>query len=255
MLNRIGYFYSRFGMAGVLGIVKTKLSGSSELLKVERDGVRNPFYLRLGTTDVLAFDQVFLEQEYDFQTKSPPRTIVDAGANIGLASIYFANRYPDARIISIEPDEGNFKALQRNVAPYKNIIPLHAALWDKNEQISLVDPGLGEWGFMTEGGGNGETHGKVRSLVQALTVDRIMQDHGLEKIDILKIDIEGAELEVFRDTSAWIGKVDAIIIELHERMKPGCKSSFYAGATGFDDEWRKGENIYLTRGSYLAKRA
>ena len=66
-------------------------------------------------------------------------------------------------------------------------------------------------------------------------------------IDILKIDIEGAEKEVFSDTSAWIEKVDSIIIELHERMKPGCISSFYAGSRGFNKEWRQGENIYLSR--------
>ena len=254
MLSRIGYFYSRFGMAGVIGATKAKLSGSSVPFKVERAGVKSPFYLRFGTTDVLAYDQVFLEQEYDFETRSPPRTIVDAGANIGLAAIYFANRYPDAKIISIEPEEGNFKALQRNVAPYPNIVPLHAALWDKNEEISLVDPGLGEWGFMTEGGGNGQSRSKVRSLVQAMTVDRIMRDYGIEKIDILKIDIEGAEKEVFRDTSPWISKVDAIIIELHERMKAGCNRSFYTGSTGFDAEWRQGENVYLTRGKCLVKR-
>lgn len=256
MLSRIAYFYSRFGIPGVMGAVRSKLGDSSVLLEIEQDGIKNPFYLRLGTTDVLTFDQIFIEREYDFETSSPPQVIVDAGANIGLASIYFANRFVEAKIIAIEPEGSNFKALQRNVAPYPNIVPLQAALWGKNEEIDLVDPGLGEWGFMAEEGRkDGDARrGKLRSQVQGKTVDRIMQEHDLPKIDILKIDIEGAEREVFSNTSSWIGKVDAIIIELHERMKPGCHRSFYNGSNGFDDEWRQGENVYLSKGKLLAKR-
>jgi hypothetical protein len=88
-----------------------------------------------------------------------------------------------------------------------------------------------------------------------MTVDKIMQDYNLEKVDILKIDIEGAEKEVFTDTSSWIEKVNSIIIELHERMKAGCNRSFYCGSNGFDNEWKQGENVYLSRGNYLIGRA
>ena len=80
-----------------------------------------------------------------------------------------------------------------------------------------------------------------------MTVDTLMKEHGIDHIDILKIDIEGAEKEVFRDPSAWIGKVDALIVELHERMKLGCNRSFYNGTNCFDDEWFQGENVYLAR--------
>ena len=81
-----------------------------------------------------------------------------------------------------------------------------------------------------------------------------MKEQGIDHIDLLKIDIEGAEREIFRDPSSWIGKVDALIVELHERMKPGCNRSFYGGATGLDHEWSQGENVYLTRsGSCLTR--
>jgi hypothetical protein len=88
-----------------------------------------------------------------------------------------------------------------------------------------------------------------------MTVDTIMKEQGIDHIDILKIDIEGAEREVFRDPSSWIGKVDALIVELHEPMKPGCNRSFYSGSNGFDNEWLQGENVYRTRsGSCLTRR-
>ena len=74
---------------------------------------------------------------------------------------------------------------------------------------------------------------------------------GRRHVDILKIDIEGAEKEVFADPSLWIDKTKSIIIELHERMKPGCNRSFYRGSEGFDDEWSIGEKVYLSKAGYL----
>ena len=88
----------------------------------------------------------------DFEVEKPPRTLVDAGANIGLASLYFANRFPSANIIAIEPEQSNFDLLRKNVAPYETITPIRAALWHENGIIKLVDPErLGKWGFMTSG--------------------------------------------------------------------------------------------------------
>lgn len=176
---------------------------------------------------------------------------MDAGANIGLSSIYFANKYPDAKIISIEPEESNFKLLKKNIEPYNNIVPIQAALWDKNESISLVDSGLDKCGFMTSKEGfqekdlgdilASETNISTCHQVPGMTVDKIMANYNLLEVDIIKIDIEGAEKEVFKDTTAWIGSVNSIIIELHERMKLGCNRSFYNGSNGFDDEWTQGE--------------
>ena len=82
-------------------------------------------------------------------------------------------------------------------------------------------------------------------------MDRLIDKYRLDRIDILIMHVEGAEKEVFSDTSSWIEKVDAIIVELHEHMKPGCVCSFYNGSNGFDHEWLKGENVYLSRGACM----
>ena len=86
-----------------------------------------------------------------------------------------------------------------------------------------------------------------RPLDHDLIVDRIMRDHGIEFIDVLKMDIEGAEKEVFENATPWIDKVGILIVELHERLKPGCSRSFYNATNDFDLEWTRGENIFLTR--------
>lgn len=254
MIRRIGYYYSRFGVRGVRRLVTAKLDKSNKLIEVVRPDIQFPFLLRMGTSDMPTFDQIFVKKEYEFAVQVPPQAIIDAGANIGLASIYFANRYPEATIIAIEPEASNYELLMKNTARYRNVIPLNAALWNKNEVINLVDPGLGKWGFMTqEATQQSESFGDVSHLVQGMTVDKIMDENGLNKVDILKIDIEGAEREVFSDTTRWLERVNSLIIELHERMKRGCDRSFYNGSNGFDDEWRQGENVYLSRKGYLQR--
>jgi FkbM family methyltransferase len=221
------------------------------------NSIKYPFTLRNNSSDVPTLRQVFIRKDYDFNVAKQPKVLIDAGANIGLASIYFANKYPDVKIIAIEPEESNFRLLQENSAPYNNITPVKAALWNKNGKINLVDPGLGHWGFMTDDKNNQHKPHKQLGVecyqVQSITVDRIMDDYEIDQIDILKIDIEGAEKEVFSDTSAWIWRTKALIVELHERMKEGCNRSFYNGSNGFDAEWKHSENIFLSRGKYLTK--
>ena len=254
MLRAVTFYCRALGMRGLLCTVRAKLARSSAFFTVVRKDCAFPFQLRVPTSDVPTYIQVFVHKEYEFRAERPPKVIVDAGANIGLASIFFANRYPDARIIAIEPEQSNFDLLKENVAPYANVLPIQAALWHRNEEINLVDPGLGKWGFMTEMKNSKEPiTSKVCHTVRAITVDRLMNEHRLDAIDILKIDIEGAEREVFSDTAAWITNVDSLIVELHEHMKVGCVQSFYAGSRGFDCEWKQGENVYLSRGTFITR--
>jgi hypothetical protein len=130
---------------------------------------------------------------------------------------------------------------------------VHAALWNENTAIEVIDPKKGKWGFQTASAtaaGAGVQH------VDGITVDGLMRAHGLDTIDVLKIDIEGAEKEVFTDASAWIDRVDVLMIELHERMKSGCNRAVYAATHGFATEWVQGpNNIGMARAGLLADAA
>lgn len=258
MIKTTKLYFSILGLTGIFQALKAKLTKSSILLKAYNPDCKFPINLRIPSSDFPTYIQVFINKEYDFSVEKQPEVIMDAGANIGLASIYFTNKYPGSKIIAIEPERNNFELLKKNVAPYKNIIPIQAALWDKNEDIDLIDPGLGNWGFMTKDNEIENISTKfppaiISHKVKGCTIDKLMTDYKLNNIDILKIDIEGAEREVFRETSSWINKVNALIVELHEGMKPGCLRSFYNGSNGFDTEWRQGENVYLSKGKYLSK--
>ena len=245
------YYLRVLNISDFLRLLKGHFLRKTFIKKMQSPYYKHPFYLRVPTSDISTYWQIFKDEEYNFDLNISPKVIIDAGANIGLASIYFANKFPEAKIISLEPEKSNFELLSENVKYYTNIIPIQNALWHKNEVIELVDPGIGKWGFMTKASASeNPLKSEFCHKVNAITVDKIISDFDLGKVDILKIDIEGAEKEVFSDTTSWINDVNIIIAELHERMKPGCNRSFYCGTQGFDNEWKNGENIYLSRKDY-----
>lgn len=236
-----------FGLRGYWLAIKTRFS--KQPYEVAVKAPEGPIFLRLKTSDLNTYDKVFLEDDYAFNLKFAPKVIVDAGANIGFASIYFARRYPDARIYAVEPERSNFELLQRNVQPYRNITPLRGALWNEDTTIDLVDPGFGHWAFQVSPNARRE---QVVEKVPAFRVSTLLREHRIESIDLLKVDIEGAEKELFSNAGEWIDKVRSVVIELHDRVKPGCSESFFSATAGFPLEERKGENIFRSRGKAVA---
>ncbi len=178
--------------------------------------------IRLDATDKQVFEQIFIDEDYALPIERQPRFVIDGGANVGYGSIYFANRYPDADIVAVEPDPSNFKVLCENVKGYPKIRPLKAAIW-KERGLLHVDNSLGSWACtVSELRSDQMLDTNQPSYSDALTLDDICIRSGQDNIDILKLDIEGAELEVFSaPCQFWLARTDVIIIELHDRMKPG----------------------------------
>ncbi|HXW71243.1 MAG TPA: FkbM family methyltransferase [Methylocella sp.] len=175
--------------------------------------------LRRQGTDIAVYSQVFRLGEHD--TRYLPKNasvIVDLGGNVGLASLFFATKYPDALIIALEPDPENFSFLVRNLSQLKDKAGCRqAAIWNEDCHLQLKrTDGLGnpphDCGGQVSATGNGA----------AATMKRLIQELGLKRIDILKIDIEGAEKELFEAADlSWLDVVDMIFIEIHERFRPG----------------------------------
>jgi FkbM family methyltransferase len=170
-----------------------------------------------------------------------------------MAAIYFANRYKEAKIIAIEPESNNYELLERNTENYTNITAIKAALWNTSGEISLFDTGLGNDGFMVE---NNEALLKtpvknIKQKIKTITIDEIINEFHIDSVDILKIDIEGSEKEVFESCKSWINKVKCIIIELHERMKKGCNKAFRKNIKYFDKAGFYDGDIYLSRDNYI----
>jgi FkbM family methyltransferase len=251
--------YEKLRLSGITELhhINIEEGRNNILLKVARNDCKYEFYLRDKTMDLGTYKQIFIDKEYDFIANVPPKTIIDAGANIGLSSIYFANKFPNAKIIAIEPEIENFEILERNVSKYPNIIPLCAALWGTVGQIDLWDTGLGTNAYMTI---QSDSHSLIKTPkldllnhINTITIKNILEDYDLERVSLLKMDIEGAEKEVFDNSRDWIQKIDSIIIELHERFKDGCCRALYRNTADFFYEWTLGENIYLSRNNNISK--
>lgn len=222
----------------MIQLAKARLLRRPIEIAVSAAGIAHPIHLRLGTSDISVFRDVLLNKGYEWELPAAPKIIVDAGANIGLSSIFYSNRYPDARIICVEPEPCNVMMLRKNMSYYPNSIVIEAALWNKNESVRIVDPGVGAWGFRTIPG---------NSKVRGLTMDSLISEYSIDYIDLLKVDIEGAEREVFQNPSRWLDRVGAIVIEPHDRFKVGCSRSVYLATQDFEVEWQKGEMIFLAR--------
>jgi FkbM family methyltransferase len=228
--------FSLFGVRGLIKRALISVPGGCNEFKASIPQTDKQVIIRLGTTDVAAFEHVFINDEYDFSLVRPPSIIVDAGANVGMSAVYFALRYPGATIIAVEPEPSNFAILLKNAELFPQIIPINAALWKHEGLVHIQDGGGGHWGMRT-------IEGKVptRQAIRATTIQALMQHLRIEQIDLLKIDVEGAECEIFEEPSPWIGHVGVICTELHDRFRPGCLEIYRAATVAFPIRWRQGE--------------
>ncbi|MCE7993069.1 MAG: FkbM family methyltransferase [Roseivirga sp.] len=186
------------------------------------DGYEHDLYLRQETSDVPTFQQIFLNTRYDMDLPSLPKTIIDGGANVGFASVYFANKYPQAQVLAVEPDSSNFALTEKNTAPYSNIKTIQSAIWGKTTSLRIKNPDFEKWAFEVE-----ETDSSTPDSFQAFSVSSLIEKMGWDSVDFLKLDIEGSEMSVFESGyESWLPKVKVLIVELHEKMRPGCTEVF-----------------------------
>lgn len=176
------------------------------------------FYLRGNTVDFAVFNSIFAVGEYDFSLSFKPEVIIDAGAYTGFSSVYFHKRYPEAEIIAVEPEETNFSLLLRNTASFSNIRPIQGGIYGEETRLIITDQTAEKYAFRVEQSKNHE------GTVPGYTISSLMKSFNLNSVDLLKLDIEGAEYSVFsHDTDSWLPLVKVVVAELHEFIKPGVR--------------------------------
>ena len=185
-------------------------------------GLLHPVVGRRGSSDLFVYEQIFVQREYScLPLMGEVQTIVDCGANVGYASAYMLSHFPDARLVAIEPDSGNFAMLKENIAPYgERAEVLQAGVWSHPADLMVCREARGgeQWAFTVNECGPDDTPD-----VRAVGVQEIMTRFQMEYIDILKVDIEGSEKEVFgANYDQWINKVRLLVTELHG---PDCETA------------------------------
>lgn len=219
-----------FGLRGWVHVAYCAFNKRKKQVAVHRRWSRHPLYIRLNSSDVSVFRQVFMDREYEIADSVALRNgwLIDGGANIGLTSVYFADRHPEARICAVEPDAANFDMLRANTAAYPNVRLVRGALWDHDGAVRIARPDDKEWAFRVE------EAAPVEADIPAMRVSTLLRDIGADRVALLKLDIEGAEQVVLQDAAGWIDGVDNIVIELHETLRPGCSALFAEATKGFD---------------------
>ena len=195
--------------------------------------------LRVGATrpDVVVSDygelevmrDILLDEEYSLPEAAAPELILDVGANIGLAALYFRARYPSAEIVAIEPDPETFAKLERNVAGDPRIRPVNAAAAAEPGEVLLFRPP----GYSIASSLRRSDDRGAYARVRAETLDRLCSELGLARIDLVKIDVEGAELEAFRGFSR-LDAVPLIVGEAHPDLLGDQLGAFFALLDGFE---------------------
>lgn len=220
------------------------LFSEKDVLKVNLKGYSYPIYLRKGSSDIDIFHEVLIKSDYKFQTKleSEPKTIIDCGANVGLASVFFKQKYPQAKIVCVEPEAKNYEMLQTNIKNYVDVHPYNVGVWGTDTYLEVKNKETtNSSGFVFK-----EVESKTADSVEAVSIKTIMSKFNIENIDILKIDVESAEKYLFGEgCDYWLSRTRLLIIELHDRMLDGCSEVFFSAMSKYHFSVEiKGENIF-----------
>lgn len=191
-----------------------------------------PLKCRPNTSDFRVFDLIFVQREFRcLDDLGATGLIIDCGANVGYSAAYLLSRFPQTKVIAVEPDPENFVLLQENLLPYgPRARVLRAGLWSHSTGLVMAENSYRdgqEWSRQVRPARPGET-----PAFPAIDLGTILADSGCDRIAILKIDIERSEIAVFSaNYASWLGQVDNLVIELHDTQ---CREVFFRAIQGQD---------------------
>jgi FkbM family methyltransferase len=245
MIDRIRNKMSRFQeLRGLVGPRKTlgfeiRWSLRRPEIDVALPGYPAGFTIRRFSSDIHVFNSIFFDGELEKFLPEDPRFIIDGGANVGYSTAFYARRFPDATIIAIEPSRSNIEQLRRNCSGFRNIVVLEGALWPTSGSVRIANPEAESWSYHVE-----DTNGP--DGVRAYSLDEILDTYNIDHIDMLKLDIEGAERVLFGSNyERWLPRVRAIAVEIHGEE---AHSAIERACTPEVFEWSmNGEKVFLVR--------
>lgn len=189
---------------------------SAQYFLVLMNGVPVRIRLRNNFADAYILDEAFRADDYALSLAADPAVIFDLGANLGFVAISFAVRYPRARIFCFEPDPENFAECIANTTPFSNIKCFPYAIGAKNEmRFFYKSPIFHMRNSLIARSGNDD-----RIEVSVISFDEALVRAGVEQVDLLKFDVEGAEVEIFSSFSRF-NVIRAIVGEIHPYLWQG----------------------------------
>ncbi|MFT3702978.1 MAG: FkbM family methyltransferase [Agriterribacter sp.] len=185
------------------------------------NNITTTIHLRTYAGDIEIFYEIFWKRVYAHLLLSTKnfQTIVDLGANIGMATLLYALEFPTAQVYALEPDAENFELLTANLADEVltgRVIPVRAAISNQNGKASIQKANKAYNSTISAESSPGME-------VRTITMSSFVRDMMINRIDLLKIDIEGWEEQLFLGEIEWLSITDNIVMECHsEKIKENC---------------------------------
>ena len=234
----------------------------TRIKKYKVPGCQSPIYLRNSVSDHSIFWQCIVLRQYDmlrfpqserlmsaYRTlieKGVPVLIIDCGGNIGLSALYLASLFPNATVYAIEPDQKNFEMLKQNTAVLDDrIVALRGGVWQESGNLKIVNPESGSAAFRMRA-----SEGTAIDSIRAYTIPEICALAGVQSPFIVKIDIEGAQANLFKGETNWVGNAHLIMLELDDWLMPwqGTSRPFFACVSQHPYDYLvSGETIFCFR--------
>jgi FkbM family methyltransferase len=186
------------------------------VIEIRPPGSRRGLWMRSqeSSSDFAVAEDVFRKHQYEVVADlTGVRSIVDCGANVGYASSYLLDRHPAARLIAVEPASENVALCRRNLTVYgERAKVIHGAVWPRSGTVEVQRQGWGderEWAIHVA-----EASASAVETVPAIPMGDLLAEAG-GVLDLLKMDIEGAEGPLFSGDISWLGHVRNLVIEIH----------------------------------------
>lgn len=225
------------GVGITAALVRIRFGSPDRMYSLNVPQWQHPVCVRGGkSSDTTILYEILVTNEYRLENLKTPETIIDGGANIGLACVAMLNRFPSARIISVEPFAGTFEVCRKNLEPYgKRATALQGAIWPKEGRVRL-DPQAEDCANKVTTSSDGDA-----ATAEAFTMPALIDAAG-GFVDLLKLDVEGSELEIFGPGAGeWLPFVRNIVIELHGQ---DCFDRFFGALGDYDYELSNQDNVY-----------
>ncbi|MHB1421797.1 MAG: FkbM family methyltransferase [Gemmataceae bacterium] len=180
-------------------------------MSVSLKNLKYPILVRPGTQDAdTVIDNVIREEYGRTPFTKDPEWMIDAGAYIGDTAAYFLSKYPKLKVIALEPNPSSHEIASQNLKPYGDrVILLKKGLFSEVRNQNFG--GLGTSASITGASINGS-----ESEIECVTIPSLLEQYSIPHLDILKMDIEGAEEPIFASNpEKWLDRTGLVIIEIH----------------------------------------
>ena len=251
--NTVYIIYKRIFISSNVSRINTKTFGTIYWRPKFDFGVFSHLYSpAISFSDYSSQDSHYLENK-------KVKIIFDLGANIGIESIRFRKLFPLAQIISIEANKSNFEILKKNLSQHNFIKYFNLAIWNNKTKLKLKSYGNSSTSFSYEelkslSKNESTLMSNDEIFVDAETIDNLMKTLSISEIDILKIDVEGAEKYIFDNSSdKWITKINIIIVECPDKEAPFTVMNIYDSFLRnklFFNTYINGENLIFIKEGY-----